>query len=134
MHRLKRPFRDGTSEFLFEPLDFLARLAALVPRPRSHLIRFQGVLAPNARHRRLVVPVPPPTPPGTQDELSAARQRAPMTWMQRLRRVFDIDISQCPRCGAALRVLAVITEPRVIAAILEHIDTRAARAPPTASP
>jgi len=114
---------------LFEPLDFLARLAALVPRPRSHLIRFHGVLAPNARHRRLVVPVPPPTPPGTQDELSAARQRAPMTWMQRLRRVFDIDISQCPRCGAALRVLAVITEPRVIAAILEHIDTRAARAP-----
>jgi hypothetical protein len=26
-----------------------------------------------------------------------------MTWMQRLRRVFDIDIGQCPRCGAPLR-------------------------------
>ena len=54
MHRLKRPFRDGTTEFLFEPLDFLARLAALVPRPRSHLLRYHGVLAPNARHRRPV--------------------------------------------------------------------------------
>ena len=41
---------------MFEPLDFMARLAALVPRPRSHLIRFHGLFAPNARHRRLVVP------------------------------------------------------------------------------
>ena len=30
-HRLERPFRDGTTKCLFEPLDFLARLAALVP-------------------------------------------------------------------------------------------------------
>ena len=63
-------------------------------------------------------------------EPASARTRALMTWMQRLRRVFDSDISQCPRCGAALRMLAVITDPRVIAAILAHIDTRAARTPP----
>ncbi len=55
-----------------------------------------------------------------------------MTWMQRLRRVFDIDVSHCRRCGAALRVLAMITDARVIAVILAHIDTRAARAPPPA--
>ena len=72
--------------------------------------------------RRIVSP-----PPEPNHQLSAARQRAPMSWMQRLRRVFDIYISQCRRCGAALRVLAVITEPRVTAAILEHFDTRAAR-------
>jgi len=55
-----------------------------------------------------------------------------MTWAQRLRRVFDIDISHFPRCGAALRVLAVITGPRVIAAILAPpLEARAARAPPS---
>ena len=37
MHELKRPFRDGTAQVLFEPLDFLARPAALVPRPRALL-------------------------------------------------------------------------------------------------
>lgn len=37
VHQLKRPFRDGATEFLFEPLDFVTRLAALVPRPRSHV-------------------------------------------------------------------------------------------------
>jgi hypothetical protein len=56
-----------------------------------------------------------------------------MSWMRRLHYVFDIELRQCPRCGAALRMLAVITDPRVIAAILEHIDTRAGRAPPFAS-
>ena len=38
------------------PLEFMQRLAALVPRPRLHLIRFHGVLAPNAKLRALVVP------------------------------------------------------------------------------
>ena len=50
-----------------------------------------------------------------------------MSWAQRLRRVFDIDVSRCPHCGAQLRVLAVITAPRLIAAILADIETRAAR-------
>jgi len=33
---------------LFEPLDFIARLAALVPRPRTHLVRHDGFFAPTA--------------------------------------------------------------------------------------
>ena len=41
------------------PLEFMQRLAALVPRPRLHLIRFHGVLAPNAKLRSLVVPAGP---------------------------------------------------------------------------
>ena len=132
VYQLKHPFRDGTTHVLFEPLDFLARLAALVPRPRTHLIRFHGLLAPNARHRRLVVPAPTSAPAGDEGELTGVPTRAQMTWAQRLRRVFDLDVSRCSRCGAALRVLAVITEPRVIAAILAHLETRVARAPPPA--
>ena len=38
------------------PLEFMQRLAALVPRPRLHLIRLHGVLAPNAKLRAQVVP------------------------------------------------------------------------------
>jgi hypothetical protein len=45
---LKTPYRDGTtgdrrSHAIFEPLDFIARLAALVPKPRVNLTRFHGV-------------------------------------------------------------------------------------------
>jgi len=38
------------------PLEFMQRLAALVPR--LHLIRFHGVLAPNAGLRAAIVPGP----------------------------------------------------------------------------
>jgi hypothetical protein len=33
-YRLKTPYRDGTTHVIFQPLDFIARLAALVPKPR----------------------------------------------------------------------------------------------------
>jgi hypothetical protein len=46
-YALKTPYRDGTTHVIFEPLDFLARLASLVPRPRVNLTRFHGVFAPN---------------------------------------------------------------------------------------
>jgi len=133
VHELKRPFRDGTTQCLFEPLDFLARLAALVPRPRAHLIRYHGVFAPNARHRAALVARPRARTSSAHDEPKAAPSRVAMTWMQRLRRVYHIDISLCPHCGGALKVLSVITEPGVIAAILAHFAKRGARAPPIAA-
>ncbi len=36
----------ASTHVLFEPLDFIARLAALVPRPRTHLVRYHGLFAP----------------------------------------------------------------------------------------
>jgi hypothetical protein len=61
-----------------------------------------------------------------------------MSWMQRLRRVFTIDISTCARCGGKVRVIAAITQPALITRILEHwavVDApgAGARAPPGAS-
>ncbi len=46
---------DGTTAMAFEPVDFMAKLAALVPRPRHNTLRFHGVYAPNARLRSQVV-------------------------------------------------------------------------------
>jgi hypothetical protein len=55
-YELKTPYRDGTTHVIFEPLDFLARLAALVPKPRVNLTRFHGVFAPNTKYRIQVTP------------------------------------------------------------------------------
>ena len=46
VYRLKRPWSDGTTDLVFEPQDFIAKLAALVPAPRVHLTRFHGILPP----------------------------------------------------------------------------------------
>jgi hypothetical protein len=44
--RLKRPWHDGTTAFRFTAHEIIERLVAIVPRPRAHLTRYQGVLAP----------------------------------------------------------------------------------------
>jgi hypothetical protein len=54
-----KPRARRTTHIVMSPLEFMQRLAALVPRPRLHLIRFHGVLAPNAKLRREIVPSPP---------------------------------------------------------------------------
>ena len=41
-YELKTPYRDGTTHVFCEPLDLMARLAALIPKPRVNLIRFDG--------------------------------------------------------------------------------------------
>ena len=56
--QLKSAWRDGTTHIRMSPLEFMQRPAALVPRPRLHLIRFHGVLAPNAGLRAAIVPGP----------------------------------------------------------------------------
>jgi hypothetical protein len=52
---LKRPCEDGTTHERFTTEDVLARLAALVPRPRANLVRYQGVYARKFPWRSLVV-------------------------------------------------------------------------------
>ena len=100
------------------------RLAALVPRPRAHLIRYHGLFAPNARHRHLIVPRPTVNPRPHPADQSASVPTAPMSWMARLNRVFGIDIETCPRCGGQLRVIATVTEPKAIAQILADLHRR----------
>ena len=118
IYRFKQPFRDGTTHVVLDPLDCIARLAALVPRPRLNLTRFHGVFAPNCKHRQRIVPRREP------DASKPGQPLTPMMWMQRLKRVFSIDIETCPKCGGTLRVIACIEDPDVIATILEHIRAR----------
>jgi hypothetical protein len=49
-----------------------------------------------------------------------------MTWAQRLKRVFNIDIETCPACGGAVRIIACIEDPLVIEKILSHLDHKGA--------
>jgi hypothetical protein len=136
VYLLKTPYRDGTTHVVFEPLDFIARLAALVPRPRVNLTRYHGVLAPNHRWRAEV------TPAGrgrgrretAQPERSAIERHAAMTWAQRLKRVFGIDVESCVRCAGAVRVIASIEEPALIERILAHVREKGAKVEPARGP
>ena len=122
-YSLKTPYRDGTTHIIFEPLDFIARLAALVPKPRVHLTRYHGVLAPHSALRAQVTPAGRGGKTGTTERRSAERHRA-MSWAQRLKRVFRIDIERCERCGGKVRIIASIEDPQVIGKILAQLQER----------
>jgi hypothetical protein len=72
--KLKTPRRDGTMHLVMSTLEFMQRLAALVPGPRLHLIRFQAVLAQNAKLRPLVELQGPAAPVQTNDAAAAAQR------------------------------------------------------------
>ncbi len=119
--RFKRPFADGTEAVVFTPFELIERLLPLIPRPRKHTIRFHGILAPAAGHRSKVVPASEtPTP---------AKKRPPperptphrLPWAELLRRVFLVDVLDCPRCHARMRIVAAVTEPGAIERILRHL-------------
>ena len=120
------------------------RLAELVPRPRLHLIRFHGVLAPSsttsANLRELLVPQEVPQEPEApaqeakpaECEANCAHHRpVRLSWAKLLKRVFDLDLKHCPNCGGELRIIAAILEQPVIEKILTHLGLQA-RAPPRA--
>jgi hypothetical protein len=121
--KFKTPWRDGTTHLVMSPLEFMQRLAALVPRPRLHPIRFHGVLAPNAKLRPLVVPQGPAAAEQATDAAMASECEAQtvqgrphrISWARPLKRVFDIDMQRCPNCGGGeLKIIAAILERPVI--------------------
>jgi len=144
VYTLKTPYRDGTTQVAFHPVDFMARLAALVPKPRVNLTRYHGVLAPNHRWRGWVTPARRGKglkTIGNAEAKSPAERHAAMTWAQTLKRVFDIDIEICGRCGGSAKVIACIEEQETVDRILAHLrqqeqdtPTRPLLVPPTRAP
>ncbi len=199
LYRLKHRWRDGTTHVVFEPGELVEKLAALVPPPRFHLVRYHGVLGPCASQRSRVVPGGELLPgggatdarkrtgqavpgheagervgsrsgqadvgglgPRSGSEATPSRRGEPLpgvdnagrpgargegapeaqatvaepptrprrlAWADLLRRVFAVDVLECPRCGARTRLLAAIHPPDATRAILECLDLPA-RAPP----
>jgi hypothetical protein len=69
-----------------------------------------------------------PVDVGANDEpRSPEGNRRAMSWAQRLKRVFGIDITTCVHCGGAARIVASIEEPTAIRAILAHFEKHGAR-------
>lgn len=112
MYKLKRRFADGTEAVVFEPLDLISRLCALVPPVRFHLLRYHGVLAAHAKDRRDVVPAPQQDADKRaqldfwdNDPAEPSKKRIP--WAKLLARVFKVDVTVCPSCGGPTAIVAL---------------------------
>ena len=84
--------------------------------------------APFLPSKRLPSNATQDTPPEPADPRTPDERRRSMTWAQRLKRVFNIDVSTCVNCGGAARIVASVEEPKAIRAILDHFEKHGALA------
>jgi hypothetical protein len=123
---LKRAFSDGTVAVDMDPLSLLCRLVTSVPAPRSHTVKYSGVLASASRWRSRITPH---SVSGDTSETTAATdaaQAAPKRgtyrpWAELLRRTFGVDVLSCPRCQGRMKLLAMVTDAKSVARYLANI-------------
>ena len=149
LYRFKKAWRDGTHAVVLSPEDLIARLCALVPPPRFHLIRYLGVLAGHSSLRADVVPkkaaAPPESPkqlplfdesaePTTSAKAAATKtaepSRHPWSWL--LQRVFAVDVLKREKCGGRLRIVEIAKKPDDVSRVLAERGW--SRAPPRGPP
>lgn len=107
--RLKRARRDGTTYVRFTVHEFLRALTHLVTRPRTHAIGYHGVLARNARLRRLVVPLPTKRP--NRDTRCVCEERSSheqAAWKQLHTRAYRENFVRCPNCLDRLQLASLV--------------------------
>ena len=142
-YRLKRPWPDGRTHLVLEPVAFLRRLVGIIPPPRRHLVRYAGVFGPAAKARSKLRALIPATNTADAATCPTAGTPIPMRarrlpWPDLLRRVFAEDVLTCP-CGGRRSVTAFVTDQRLASSLLASLGLPAepatfalARDPPQA--
>ena len=137
---------------VLSPLEFIDKLALLVPPPRKHRHRYFGVLAPNSPYREAVTehagqelePGNIVMPQEKQADSASTlvngvkkRTSSHYLWAILIARIYEVLPLVCPDCGGQMKIIAFIREKPTITQILNHIDEpaeppqlRPARAPP----
>lgn len=119
--------RDGTTHVNFSPLDFIARLVALIPPPRMNMARYSGCFAPNFKSRKFIVkkaPHPKQNTDTCNNVIPEKVKHERLRWAEMLKRVFEIDVTVCPKYAGRMEQIAVIKDKSVAKKFLESIVER----------
>jgi len=115
LYRLKKYFSDGTSHFLFDPLEFVEKVMAIIPPARANLLRYHLLYAPHSKYRAKIVPQKKEKSP---NEVPEHRRK---TWAQLLSHSFAVDVLKCDQCAGKMEPIAIIVDPAIIKRILNHL-------------
>jgi hypothetical protein len=130
-YELKSPWSDGTTAVLFSKLEFLEKLASLVPYPHKNLIVYFGCLAPHHKIRSQIVPISK----DDEDSEEASDQRdiedksRYISWRDLLKKTWEIDLFICQKCGGETSVIAFVTNSLELRKIIDNAGLLA-RPPP----
>jgi hypothetical protein len=132
--------RTGESIKLLDPLEWVHAITSQIPDPGQHTVLYFGAYANRSRgtYRQSKdetpgAPAPIDSPDDTESAFTKSRRK---NWARLLRKIFEVHPMICARCGVELKVISVITDPKIIDQILAHVksgkghDPFEARAPP----
>jgi hypothetical protein len=120
LYSFTKPWSDGTTDVKLSPLELLEKLAAIVPLPRVHLVRYAGCLAPHSQLRGAIIPTPRQQGVGGVETNTGTPR---WSWARLLGRVFALDMATYQLCRrGSLRIMATITHEAVITRILRHLN------------
>jgi Putative transposase len=122
--QLKTPWSDGTTHLAYDPLDFMAKLAALIPRPHKNLVLYHGVFAARSRWRARVVAYRREAEPAHAGGQGLQEPESRRAWATLMRRAFGYDLLVCARCRGKMVFLSVVMRRDVIDRILARAGPR----------
>jgi len=116
--------RDGAGASVahWDVLDFLARVLDHLPEPRQQLVRYWGWYSNAARGGRRRRQGQTEATPTACAEPGAEAQSRRLSWLQLIRKVYEIEPLLCTFCGATMRIVAFIVERSSLRRILQHLD------------
>lgn len=110
--KLKNVFSDGTHTLKFSALELIEKIASIIPPPWKNLVKYFGVLAPNAKIRKHIVP----SAANQQKDQPVTKNSSYIPWAELLKRTFKIDITEC-HCGGRLQFMSAIFNKQAIGKI-----------------
>jgi hypothetical protein len=131
--QLKTPWSDGTTHLLLSYSEFIEKLVALIPPPRTHLVRWSGCFAPNSSYRKEITLQPTVKKGFLFQEEPDERGFRNYRWAKMLAKVFGIDVLKCDDCGGELAPVAAVMDSDSVRRYMKHINESyepPARAPP----
>ena len=115
--KLKSSWHDATTHLLFTPEEFLEKLAAIIPPPKNHLVRWSGVFAAGSRLRQKII-LKPDKMKGFEFSADGKKVKN-KTWSLMLAKVFKLDVFEC-ECGGELIPLGAVTDTEQVRRYLKH--------------
>jgi hypothetical protein len=128
----------GNTVLLLDPLDWIHAICQQIPDRAQHLTRYYGAYSNRTREALFQnnssrISSPQLEQLTTTGGKTSKPSRA--NWARLIRKVFEVDPLLCPKCGSEMKIIAVLTDPKVVDRIIRHLDKNAGtpRSPPSLS-
>jgi hypothetical protein len=116
--------KDGAAHE-FDALEFLAALSCHVPKTYESITRYYGRYSCRRRGERAKL-----TPPDDETEGNYRREFRRSAWAACIKRIYEIDPLECPKCKAQMRIMSFIQDKHSIKDIMKAQGIPDFQAPP----